>query len=186
MRVSREKAAENRARLVGAAARLFREQGLGGVGVDAVAAAAGLSHGGVYSQFGSKEGLAAEALRHAVSEAAARLGGARTLEAYVARYLSAEHRDNFGGGCALAALGGEAHRGGAGVRGAFTEALVGMWRRLAGLMAGRRAAEDEALFAVSAMVGALTLARAVDDAGLSERILAVARERVGGAPQAGA
>ena len=65
MRVSKEKAAENWERIVTAAARLFREHGLSGVGVDALTDAAGLTHGSLYSQFGSKERLAAEALSHA-------------------------------------------------------------------------------------------------------------------------
>src|SRR4029453_742474 len=59
MRVTKEKAAENRARILAAAARLFRERGLSGVGVDALGEAAGMTHGSLYSQFGSKEGLPA-------------------------------------------------------------------------------------------------------------------------------
>ena len=65
MRVSKEKAAENRERILTEAAWLFREHGLSGVGVDALTNAAGLTHGSLYSQFGSKERLAAEALNHA-------------------------------------------------------------------------------------------------------------------------
>src|SRR5271157_4449503 len=66
MRVSREKAAENRERIVEAAARLFREQGFDGVGVDAIMSAAGLTHGGFYGHFGSKDDLAAEAVTRAL------------------------------------------------------------------------------------------------------------------------
>ena len=66
MRVSKEKAAENRERILTEAARLFREHGLSGVGVDALTDAAGLTHGSLYSQFGSKDRLAAEALSHAL------------------------------------------------------------------------------------------------------------------------
>ena len=67
MRVSKEKAAENRTRILTEAARLFRERGLSGVGVDALTEAAGLTHGSLYSQFGSKERLAAEALAEALT-----------------------------------------------------------------------------------------------------------------------
>ena len=67
MRVSKEQAAGNRERILTEAARLFRERGLSGVGVDALTEAAGLTHGSLYSQFGSKERLAAEALDHAVA-----------------------------------------------------------------------------------------------------------------------
>src|ERR1700722_11842515 len=76
MRVSKEKAAENRERILTEAARLFRERGLSGVGVDALTDAAGLTHGSLYSQFGSKDRLAAEALSHALDSSWAR-GGAR-------------------------------------------------------------------------------------------------------------
>ena len=62
MRVSKEKVAENRERILKEAARLIRERGISGVGVDALTEAAGLTHGSLYSQFGSKERLAAEAL----------------------------------------------------------------------------------------------------------------------------
>ena len=73
MRVSKEKSAENRARILDAAARLFREQGVSGVGVDALTEAAGLSHGSLYSQFGSKERLADEAMQHALQMTSARM-----------------------------------------------------------------------------------------------------------------
>jgi len=71
MRITKEKAAQNRARIVAAAARLFREEGLAGVGIDAVAAAAGLTHGAVYSHFDSKEALAAAAVSHALADSMA-------------------------------------------------------------------------------------------------------------------
>ena len=71
MRVTREKAAQNRERIVTEAARLFREHGLAGIGVDALTEAAGLTYGSLYSQFGSKERLAAEAVSHALATSAA-------------------------------------------------------------------------------------------------------------------
>ena len=67
MRVSKEKAAHNRERILTSAARLFREQGIAGTGVDAITDDAGLTHGGLYSQFGSKEAIAAEAIRFALA-----------------------------------------------------------------------------------------------------------------------
>ena len=100
MRVSKEKAAENRERILAEAARLFRERGISGVGVDTLTDAAGLTHGSLYSQFGSKERLAAEALGHALSTSSARMNDTGTLDDYVARYLSADHRDRRGDGCA--------------------------------------------------------------------------------------
>ena len=99
-----------------AAARLFREHGLSGVGVDALTAAAGLTHGSLYSRFGSKERLATEALSHAASTSSARLSDAGTLDDYITRYLSADHRKRRGDGCVMAALAGEIPRQGAAIR----------------------------------------------------------------------
>jgi TetR/AcrR family transcriptional repressor of nem operon len=178
MRVSKERAAENRERIVTAAARLFRERGLSGVGVDALTEAAGLTHGSLYSQFGSKERLAAEALSHALSTSSARMSDAQTLDDYVARYLSAGHRARPGDGCAMAALAGEIPRQGAAIRHCFTDAVRAGARQIASLKPGGRRSEDEALAILATMVGALTLARAVDDVELSDRLLAAARKRL--------
>ena len=175
MRVSKEKAAENRERILTEAARLFRERGLSGVGVDALTDAAGLTHGSLYSQFGSKERLAAAALSHAASTSSTRLSDARTLDDYVTRYLSADHRKRRGDGCVMAALAGEIPRQGAAIRHSFTDAVRAVVKRITSLMPGRRKSEDEALAIVATMVGALTLARAVDDPELSDRILAANR-----------
>src|SRR5215213_116402 len=140
MRVSTEKSAQNRARILAEAARLFRERGLSGVGVDALTEAAGLTYGSLYSQFGSKERLAAEALAAALAESARKLPlpegseAPAALEALVARYLSAQHRDAAGEGCALPTLGSEMPRHGPAVRAAYTEGVRGMTRRVAALL----------------------------------------------------
>ncbi len=175
MRVSREKAAQNRERILAEAARLFREHGLSGVGVDALTDAAGLTHGSLYSQFGSKERLAAEAIGHALSTSAERMNDASTLDDYIARYLSSDHRERRGDGCVMAALAGEMPRQGAAIRHRFTDVVRAATKRIAGLVPNRRTSDDEALVIVATMVGALTLARAVDDPDLSDRILAAAR-----------
>lgn len=178
MRVSKERAAENRERILTEAARLFREHGLSGVGVDALTEAAGLTHGSLYSRFGSKDRLAAEALVHALSTSSARMSNARTLDDYVTRYLSADHRERRGDGCVMAALAGEIPRQGAAIRHNFTDAVRTVTKQIASLMPGRRKSEDEALTIIAMLVGALTLARAVDDPALSDRILAAARTRL--------
>jgi TetR/AcrR family transcriptional regulator, transcriptional repressor for nem operon len=175
MRVSREKVAQNRERILTEASRLFRERGLSGVGVDALTEAAGLTHGSLYSQFGSKEHLAVEAVSHALNSSTAGVGDARTLDAYIARYLSVDHRERHGDGCVMAALVGEIPRQGAAIRRSFTDAVRAFTKRIVGLISGRRKSEDEALAIVATLVGALTLARAVDDPDLSGRILAAAR-----------
>lgn len=187
MRVSKEKAAENRGRILDEAARLFRERGLSGVGVDALSEAAGLTHGGLYSQFGSKERLIHEALAHALAHGAlARLPEAaeaaprERLTALVTAYLSPEHRDRVGRGCTLAALGCEMPRQGPGVRQVFTEGIRKRMELLASLLPGRRRAarEDRALATLATMVGALILSRAVSDEALSNRILSASAARL--------
>lgn len=178
MRVSKQKAAENRQRILTEAARLFREHGLSGVGVDALTSAAGLTHGSLYSQFGSKERLAAEAFDHAVRGSSATMCDVGTLDDYVTRYLAKDHRDQRGDGCAIAALVSEMPRQGAAIRHGFADAVRAFTKRVAALMPGRRKSGDEALAIVATMVGALALARAVDDSELSDRILAAARTRL--------
>jgi TetR/AcrR family transcriptional repressor of nem operon len=180
MRVTKEKAAENRERILTEAARLFRERGVAGVGVDALSEAAGMTHGSLYSQFGSKERLAAEAIRHALDGSSIKYADVSSMPEYAARYLSARHRDAPGGGCAIAALGSEIPRQGEVMRQAFTEGLRRMVERLTRLVGikSRRHSEDEALAIAATLVGGIMLARAVDDATLSNRILAACRARL--------
>jgi len=188
MRVSKEEAFQNRERLLRAAAQLFRENGIEGTGVDAITERAGMTHGSLYSQFGSKEAVAAEAILYASAgskrkweRGAERAGGKLTLSGIVRQYLSRDHRDAPGHGCVLAALGPDVSRQPRATRHAFTKALKGAIDLIAGLLSGRDAArrEDNALAVFSAMVGALVLARAVDDEALSDRILRASAARVG-------
>jgi TetR/AcrR family transcriptional repressor of nem operon len=176
MRVTKEKAAENRERILTEAARLFRERGVSAVGMDALADAAGMTHGSL----DSKEHLAAEALGRAFDSSAAKYGKVETLSAYVESYLSARHRDAPGNGCAIATLGCEVPRQGNAMRHTFTEGLrrmIGRLTRLLGPKAGRKC-ENEALAIVATLVGGIILARAVDDRELSDRILAACRARL--------
>ena len=188
MKVSRQQAAENRARIVTEAARLFREKGLSGIGVDALTKAAGLTHGSLYSRFGSKEQLTAEALAEALGRGAASLyppdaatnpGAFATV---INRYLSTAHRDAPGTGCTLAAVGCEVARHGPAVRQVLTEGLRASAGRLSAVLPDQdRPADektDEALAVLASMVGALILARAVDDPDLSDRILQTSRRRI--------
>src|SRR5215471_1322422 len=104
MRVSREKAAENRERIVDTASRLFREKGFDGIGLDAIMRDAGLTHGGFYRHFKSKDDLAAEAVTLALRRGADRRRRFTTPRDPVADYLSGRHRDDRASGCAMAAL----------------------------------------------------------------------------------
>ena len=181
MRVSKEKAAENRERILHAAARLIRERGISGAGVDALTEAAGMTHGSLYSQFGSKERLVEEALGYAVVASGKTMSAATTLDQYIAGYLSPEHRDQLGQGCPLAALACEMPRQSTGVRAMFTAGLRGMLRQLSDkLGAGlkQRQRDEQALATLASLIGAVVLARAVNDPQLSDAILRATRKRL--------
>jgi TetR/AcrR family transcriptional repressor of nem operon len=179
MRVTREQAAQNRERVLDTAAKLFRERGFAGIGVADLMKSAGLTHGGFYGQFESKEDLMAQASARALEASLNRWhrladrASASPLSAVTSAYLSSAHRDRPGDGCLLAALGAEASREGPAVRRAVTEGTRSYVEMLAGLVPGRSkdARRERALATFASMVGAIVLARAVDDAALSREIL---------------
>jgi TetR/AcrR family transcriptional repressor of nem operon len=191
MRVTRQQAAENRKRVLEVAGRLFREKGFDGVGVADVMQAAGLTHGGFYGQFESKDDLAAQALGGTLGEAAERwrARAAATPDdpfgAIVGYYLSRGHRDIMGAGCPISALSGEVTRQSPAVRASFTEGF----EKLADVLAENlpedavARSEDErrqkALAVLATIAGAVTLARAVDDRQLSDEILEAVRSSLG-------
>lgn len=187
MRVSKEKVAQNRERILTSAARLFREHGIGETGVDAITGDAGLTHGGLYSQFASKEAIATEAIRFALARgkrvwqrALERNPGKRALPAIVDGYLSRAHRDAPGSGCVVAALGTDIARQPRRVRQAFTREIKDDLEFLSRLMPNgdhSRSYED-AIVAFASMAGALILARAVSDETLSDLILKSTAKRV--------
>jgi TetR/AcrR family transcriptional repressor of nem operon len=181
MRVSREKAAENRQRIVEAAARLFRDDGFDGVGVDAIMKEADLTHGGFYGHFASKEALMAEAIAQAIGRSTAWQARFGSLSELVTGYLSDRHRADRANGCAVAALGADVARQGPALRRTVTAGVRQQIDRIVSLLkrgtpATRR---RRALASYAGMVGALTLARAVDDPALAREILAAARDAFG-------
>lgn len=180
MRVTREQAAENRERIVRAAARLFREGGFAGVGVDAVSKAARLTHGNIYSRFGSKEALMAAAVNEGHNLLAERAATVDKLEQVSAGYLSPFHRDNPGGGCFLATLASEGARQKKPVRKSFTGVVKRASGFIARLIPARKGVrqEEEALAILSTLVGSLILSRAVDDKALSDKILKAGRRHI--------
>jgi TetR/AcrR family transcriptional repressor of nem operon len=182
MRVTREKAAENRARIVEIAARLFRERGFDGVGLDAIMKEAGLTHGGFYGHFSSKEDLAAEAVARAVEQNAGSQGRYTNVADFVSDYLSESHFADRANGCVLAALGGDVARRGEEVRSGVTSYVRTTLEWLAALCRGTAAARRRrAITTLAGVVGAMTLARAVEDPGLSDEILSTARQVFGSA-----
>ncbi len=165
-------------RIVQVAAKRFREAGLEGVGVADVMKEAGLTVGGFYRHFDSRDALVTEAIAAAFEAWRGQLaaaGPAPSLEALLNAYLSEAHRDAPGTGCALAALAGDVARSGPEPRVLYTEQVQ---RSLAGMVARfGDAAESRgrAVLTLSAMVGALTLSRAVSDPALSREILDTVR-----------
>jgi TetR/AcrR family transcriptional repressor of nem operon len=186
MRVSRQKAAEHRERIIDAAGALFREKGFDGIGLADIMKAADLTHGGFYGHFASKDDLVAQASKRTMARAAMNWGkvvGDAKGNAYAAlldHYLSPRHRDDPGQGCAFAALGSDAARCGKAVRTAFAEGLGPLIEIVAKTVPGRSKAvrRRKAVAAVAELVGALTLARAVDNAALSDEILKAARHEL--------
>jgi TetR/AcrR family transcriptional repressor of nem operon len=180
MRKSREEAAQTRQRIVTAAAGEFRKHGIVATGLADLMTAAGLTHGGFYKHFESKDQLVAEACAEAVgvligkAKAAASAGPG----AAAATYLSTAHRDHPATGCPLAAIGSELARSDEQTRAVATDGF----RKLVGIMAGQFGkippdrARRRALVAVSTMIGALTISRIVTDPKLSAEVLKEAKK----------
>ena len=189
MRVSRAKAAEHRDRIIDAAGALFRAKGFGGIGVADIMKAADLTHGGFYGHFASKDDLVAQASQRTMARAAAnwtRLVEAAPDDPYAAlleHYLSPKHRDDPGKGCAFAALGNDAARSGKTVRKAFAEGLAPLIDILAQSIPGKSntARRRKAIAAMATLVGALTLARAVEGTALSDEMLQAAHRELAAA-----
>lgn len=193
VRYSKEHKEETRRRILEAAARAYREEGVSGVGIGELMQSIGLTHGGFYAHFDSKDALVAEACESVRSPLAQRYfawaeeaGGAEGLRRMIRGYVSRQHRDDPGLGCLMPALAADVSRSAPEVRASFTRSLRGLLAGVARLLpGGRRAAAaepgaedaipDEALVLVSGMVGAVLLARAADDPELSDRILLAAR-----------
>jgi TetR/AcrR family transcriptional regulator, transcriptional repressor for nem operon len=183
MKVTREQAAENREKILRAAARLFREKGFEGTAVAELMHDAGLTHGGFYGHFASKGDLAAKACEATLTRSAeswTRLaddGGDAALAALVENYLSEAHRDRPGSGCALSILGPEAARQEPPIRSALTTGLNKLIGVLQKAIPGRSEAakREAALAAMAQLVGAVMLARMVDDRQLSDDILDAAK-----------
>jgi len=184
MRYPPEETAEKHARILEQASILFRERGFSGVSVSEVMKAAGLTHGPFYNHFASKEALMAETLTRELERATSDFDKLpptqRGLAQYVDHYLSDDHRNDCGGGCAVAALASEVRQEEQ-VRVPFTEQLKGIIQKLATRFPwrSRRSARGDAIHMYSAMIGAMILARAVNDEDFSREILAEARKRIG-------
>jgi AcrR family transcriptional regulator len=172
MRYSHTHKAETRRRIVDEAARRFRRDGVAGTGLVPLMKALGMTHGGFYAHFPSKEALVEASLEAVVGQAGEKwpdpLPPAQLRE-FLASYLSPHHRDNPGEGCPLPSLCAEL-----GLRGQPSPASDALTLRMAAWLQACRldeAGDDQGLVLLSALVGALTLARSVANPALSERIL---------------
>jgi TetR/AcrR family transcriptional repressor of nem operon len=166
-------------RIVETAARAIRRSGYGGTGVAEVMKEAGLTHGGFYAHFESREGMLAEAADRAgadtvafLTRVAAEAPAQQALEAMIRSYLSKEHIDSAETGCAVAALGSEMPRQQTEVRRAATRRIKEMIDLVARTSPdwGKPGAHEQALVTLSTALGALVLARAVDDPKLSDAV----------------
>lgn len=188
MKVTKEKVTENRAALVQAAGRLFRERGIDGVGVAEISKKAGLTHGALYAQFPSKEALAAEAFASGLKPGLEKLTGPACLPAglsdFLDDYLSLEHRDNLAAGCPMSASASEIARQDKVVCERFTEGLEQLVALIEpGLGASAVSADrrQRALAIMAAMIGGVAASRAAAkvDPKLSNQILRAVRQIVG-------
>lgn len=191
MRVSRVQAEENRQTVINVASRLFREHGFDGIGLKDLMAGAGMTQGAFYKQFESKEDLVAQASRRALEEAMGRWSAAAAsrpddpLAAVVDFYLSEGHCAERAEGCPVVALGSDAARQGTQVRASFEDgfknylAKVGGWIGEAdGEGADGEAARSKAMAVLATMVGAVLLARVVNDEQMSKQFLQAAADSV--------
>lgn len=181
MRYSTEHKAATRARVLKEAAKEIRAKGPDNVAVAGVMARAGLTHGGFYAHFASKDALVKEAIGAMFADARARTeridanGDPRSvLRAYVDFYLSAKHRDSRDRGCPLPTLSGDFARSQPATRERFGAGVEGIASRLAAPLAvlGYADPQAESHALLAQLVGGVALARAVGDAALSDAMLA--------------
>jgi TetR/AcrR family transcriptional regulator, transcriptional repressor for nem operon len=185
-RLSRIQAAENRETVINVASRLFRDRGFDGIGLKDLMERAGLTQGAFYKQFASKEDLVAQASGRALESASRRWSAAAAsnpkdpLGAVIAFYLSTDHRKERMDGCPIVALGSDAARQGIDVKASF-EAGIKAHLKVLGRLIGETGGEKRdgnAMAILSTMVGALTLARVVNDPDLAQAFLDAAVEQV--------
>lgn len=185
MRYTKEHKQETHARIVRKASVRLREKGAHGIGVADLMKEAGLTHGGFYAHFDSREALVIEAFNYAMDRStdrwrklAEQTPPEKRFAAIVESYLTTIHRDDPGHGCAVPTLGPEIAREGAKARKAFAARLDEMIEMMADQLPElpRKAARAQAIAALSTMAGALVLSRVAGTGEFSEEILGAGRE----------
>ncbi len=185
MRVSKETVADHRKKILASASKMLRERGIGGASVADVMQSAGLTHGGFYRHFPSKEALVADAttatfdaLLKMLGEWRARDGQPAALLKYVNEYLSPHHVDRPEIGCPIAAYGAEVGRENAEAREAFNKGSDRLLQWIAdGLACAEAERQERAGELLSLMVGAVVTARAVGEKKRVRALLKTARRR---------
>ncbi|MCR6734688.1 MAG: TetR/AcrR family transcriptional regulator [Afipia sp.] len=187
MRYSKDHKAETHERIVKNASVRLREGGAASIGVADLMKEAGLTHGGFYAHFASRDALIGEAFAHAMEQTAKRwrkraeqAPEGKELASIVAGYLTAEHRDDVGNGCALPSLGAEVLRANPKTRKAVAAKLEEMIDIISEQMPvqAAKAARREAIASLATMMGTLMLARMAGAGDFSEEILAAGRHSV--------
>jgi TetR/AcrR family transcriptional repressor of nem operon len=179
---SQAEKAQNRERILSEAARQIREDGLESLSVGTLMGRVNLTHGGFYGHFASRAELIAQALERALKEGEAKVRAAddpdrpASAAALVKGYLSRAHRDSPETGCAIAALISDVGRADARCRAVMEPHIENFIAKAARVLPGE--SDDEAILAVSAMVGALAISRVITDPKRSDAVLRVVRDAV--------
>lgn len=177
MGASQQQKAQNYQRLIAIAAKAFRRKGLDGLSVPELMKAAGLTHGGFYRHFASRDELVAEALDRAFDDARVDLfeelkpdAAGSLLPRFIETYLSQHHRDNPGRGCVLASLSSDVQRSSKGARNVYTRRFKRYIREINELMRGD-GDEEKAMALLSLMAGSVIISRALSDEALAKSVL---------------
>ena len=185
MGYSQAQKAESRQRVLENASRQIREHGIEALGVADCMRSAGLTHGAFYGHFASRDALIVEALEYALTQSRARMAARESkpgkrnetpLQSIAEAFLDERHVKNPGTGCALCALAGEARHAAPEVRERLTTYVHSLASQIAQTLAGHD--ENAALGIVATIVGAVTLARAVDDKKLAKSILSASLDLI--------
>lgn len=179
-----ERKEETRRRMLDAASRGFRSRGFAGIGVDAIARDAGATSGAFYAHLGSKAGAFSEALGHGLDEvidaipAYQKEHGHKWMEAFAAYYLGKPHRDDLACGCAMTALSPEVVRSDTATRRIYQTKMTDIATLIAAGLEGASAEIRlrKAWGLISILIGALTMARAMESDMLAEAVAAAAQE----------
>ncbi|RON51581.1 TetR family transcriptional regulator [Pseudomonas frederiksbergensis] len=174
MKVTKDQAAANKESILKAASRLYREKGIGGIGIGELSRSVGLTHGGFYGQFpGGKEQLASEAVSRTFESNLMDWRNAKSIPQLIKSYLTQAHVDNWTEGCPIPALAADVARTGGTVSSSFTLGVEGLIETLMNLVEGEshEAKYQESMRILSSITGAILIARALDKPELAEQFL---------------